>query len=88
MKTFFPAVLIGLSVLLCLGYLLIINLAGEQESKPQVVSYQEHVQKKELQILTTRLLLSSVSILHMVAGIEPINSFSPQLRLEIILIKL
>ena len=46
MKTFFPAVFIGLSVLFCLGYLLIINLAGEHESEPQIASYQDHVQKK------------------------------------------
>ena len=46
MKTFFTTVLIGLSVLLCFDYLLIINLAGEHESEPQVVSYQDHVEKK------------------------------------------
>jgi len=47
LKTFFLAVLIGLSVLLCLDYLLITRLAGEQESEPQVVSYQDHVVKKK-----------------------------------------
>jgi len=46
MKTFFQAVLIGLSALICLGYLLIINMAGEEKSVPQVMSYQDHVQKK------------------------------------------
>jgi len=92
MKTFFTTVLIGLSVLLCFDYLLIINLAGEHESEPQVVSYQDHVEKKRdsspVNKAVTLLRLFSASILPMVAGIEPINSFSPQLKLEITLIKL
>jgi len=47
MKTFFKVIFIGLSVLICLGYLLIINMAGKPESKPKIVSYQDHVQKKK-----------------------------------------
>ena len=52
-------------MLLCLGYLLIINLAGERESEPQVVSYQDHVQKKiDSSPVNTSVTILSLNLAH------------------------